>query len=79
MKTAGLNRYLELRDRIGDDLDPLYARWDVGGDQVLEDLASGTELRVKPRFEAVLLPNSYLAVDPVQARFHTKKPGAALS
>jgi hypothetical protein len=79
LKTIGLDRYLDHWAAIGTDLDPLYARWECEGDRVLEDLSHGPASQAQARFEAVLLPYSYLAVDPVQAHFQTKNAGGALS
>ncbi len=69
LQTSGLNRYLDLRARIGDDLDPLYARWLAEGDRVFERHVEGSAERAHTQFEAVLLPHSYLAVDAVRAHF----------
>ena len=46
---------------------------------MLEDVSRGPASHGQARFEAVLLPYSYLAVDPVQAHFQTKNAGGALS
>jgi hypothetical protein len=80
LQTVGLNRYLELRTRLGDDVDPLYAQWELHGDHVLQPGGGGVEgVSRYPRFEAVLLPYSYGATASVHARSLPTNPGAALS
>jgi hypothetical protein len=79
LQTRGLDRYLDLQRRIGHDVDPLYARWEIEGDGVLTTASDTVGSPAEPRFEAVLLPYSYLAVDAVQARGRLTNLGVALS
>jgi hypothetical protein len=80
LQTEGLNRYLDLRARIGRDLDPLFARWEIEGDHALNHARSllGSAGR-DPRFEAVLLPYSYLATERIEACSLGSRPGDTLS
>ena len=56
-----LDRCGDLRQRFKCNLDALYARWEIGGDDVLAG-ASGYG-----RFEAVVLPHRYDVADIVRA------------
>jgi hypothetical protein len=59
-----LDRFRDLRQRFKRSLDALYARWEIGGDDVLAGRYA--EWR-DGRFEAVVLPHRYDVADVVRA------------
>jgi hypothetical protein len=67
LDTGKLDRFRALRLRFNTVLDPLYARWELHGDAVLEDVpASAREW--PPRLETIVLPHSYAALEPLRRR-----------
>lgn len=68
LQTAGLDRFLAMRAKVGVDLEALYAAWEVGGDDALESTERSSGEASVPRFEAVALPYRYLATEGTHAR-----------
>jgi hypothetical protein len=67
LDTGKLDRFRALRLRFNTVLDPLYARWELYGDAVLEEVpASAREW--PPRLETIVLPHSYAALEPLGRR-----------